>query len=195
MRLRHQDSLGSVPHANEGTSTVMAQPGASAANAAASRTTQKRVINPPVLIRQDQLPLSRSEIIELLHRFNVMPTSQRVQIAEVIYSKAQHLSAEQVLEKVSSMGHSISRATIYNTLGLFSEKCLVRQVTIDPDRVLYDPHTAPHHHFYNCDTGELIDVEANTVEISVMPELPEGTQLINADIVFKLKQTAADNNS
>ncbi len=195
MRLRHQGSLGSVPHASEGTSTVMAQPEAPAANALSGRANLHKNTNPPSVIRQDQLPLSRSEIIELLHRFNVMPTAQRVQIAEVIYSKPQHLSAEQVLDRVSSLGHSISRATIYNTLGLFSEKGLVRQVTIDPDRVLYDPHTAPHHHFYNCDTGDLTDVEASAVEISVMPELPEGTRLSNTDIVFELRQTKPDNGS
>ncbi|MBN1378971.1 MAG: transcriptional repressor [Gammaproteobacteria bacterium] len=141
------------------------------------------------------MPLSRSEIIELLHRFDVMPTSQRVQVAEVIFSKPQHLSAEQVLDKVSAMGHSISRATIYNTLGLFSEKGLVRQVIIDPDRVLYDPHTAPHHHLYNCESGELTDVDASTVEFKTIPELPAGTSLANVDVVFELRQAKSDSGS
>lgn len=193
MRLRQQESLGAVSHANQGTNTVRAQPSVPAANGLPYRQPPQQGKNPPCMIRQEQLPLSRSAIIELLHRFDVMPTSQRVQIAEVIYSKPQHLSAEQVLEKVSSKGHSISRATIYNTLGLFSEKGLVRQVIIDPDRVLYDPHTAPHHHFYNCDTGELIDVNADSIEFKTIPELPEGTSLANVDVVFELRQTKADN--
>lgn len=195
MRLRQQENLEAAPHGNPGTARVMAQPDTPAANGLPCRQPLSRGVNPPVMIRQEQLPLSRSEIIELLHRFDVMPTSQRVQVAEVVYSKPQHLSAEQVLEKVSAMGHSISRATIYNTLGLFSEKGLVRQVIIDPDRVLYDPHTAPHHHFYNCDTGELIDVDANKVEFETIPELPEGTMLANVDVVFELRKTKSDNGT
>jgi Fur family iron response transcriptional regulator len=196
MRLRQQESLSAVPHAKQGAGAVIAQPGAPAANGIPSQQTRsKGVIPPPVLIKQEQLPLSRSEIIELLHRFDVMPTSQRVQIAEVIYSRPQHLSAEQVLEKVSAMGHSISRATIYNTLGLFSEKGLVRQVIIDPDRVLYDPHTAHHHHFYNCDSGELIDIDDSAVEFQTIPNLPAGTSLANIDVVFELRQTKPDNGS
>ena len=134
MRLPQHESLEATPHAKQGTTRVTTQPDTPAANGLPCRQTVSRGSHPPVMIRQEQLPLSRSEIIELLHRFEVMPTSQRVQVAEVIYSKPQHLSAEQVLEKVSSMGHSISRATIYNTLGLFSEKGLIRQVIIDPDR-------------------------------------------------------------
>ena len=195
MRLRQQESTGAVPHASQGQAKTMFQPDTPAATGLPCRQTMSRGSNPPVMIRQEQLPLSRSEIIELLHRFDVMPTSQRVQVAEVIYSKPQHLSAEQVLEKVSAMGHSISRATIYNTLGLFSEKGLIRQVIIDPDRVLYDPHTAPHHHFYNCDTGELIDVDADKVEFKTIPELPAGTTLANVDVVFEIRRTRSDNGS
>ena len=141
-----------------------------------------------MMIEPEQLPLSRSDIIELLHQAEVMPTSQRVQIAEVLFSKSQHLSAEQILDQVSKLGHSISRATIYNTLGLFSSKGLVKQVIIDPDRVLYDPHTAPHHHFFNADTGKLTDIKSNTIELKKMPDLPENTSLSNIDVVFEVRE-------
>lgn len=141
-----------------------------------------------ITIEPEQLPLSRSDIIELLHQAEIMPTSQRVQIAEVLFSKPQHLSAEQILEQVAKLGHSISRATIYNTLGLFSSKGLVKQVIIDPDRVLYDPHTAPHHHFFNADTGELIDIKSNAIELKNIPDLPANTSLAGVDVVFELRQ-------
>lgn len=146
-----------------------------------------------IMIHSDMLPLSRSDIVELLHQADVMPTAQRIHIAEVMFSRPQHLSAEQVLEQVSALGHSISRATIYNTLGLFSDKGLVQPVNIDPDRVLYDSHTAPHHHFLNADTGELIDVALDAVELKTVPELPEGTVLAGVDIVFELRQEKRSN--
>lgn len=162
--------------------------GQPAANSEPAEQQASRGTNAHMMIEPEQLPLSRSDIIELLHQAEVMPTSQRVQIAEVLFSKPQHLSAEQILDQVSRLGHSISRATVYNTLGLFSSKGLVKQVIIDPDRVLYDPHTAPHHHFYNADTGELTDIKSNAVELKNIPELPANTTLSNVDVVFEVRQ-------
>ncbi|GIX22320.1 MAG: hypothetical protein KatS3mg121_1103 [Gammaproteobacteria bacterium] len=141
-----------------------------------------------VEIRPEMLPLDRSAIIELLHQVGILPTTQRVHIAEVLFSRPQHLSAEQVLERLSAAERSISRATVYNTLKLFAEHNLVRPVIIDPERVLYDSHTAHHHHFLNRDSGELIDVDAAAVQLAESPELPEGTVLARYHVIFELRQ-------
>ena len=67
-----------------------------------------------------------------------------------------------------------SKATVYNTLNLFLEKKLIREVIVDPSKVFYDPNTAPHHHFYNVDTGELTDIEAEAIAISGLPAAAGG---------------------
>lgn len=129
-----------------------------------------------------------SNIIELLKQHDILPTTQRVQIAETLFSKMQHVSAEQLLDQVTARGYSISRATVYNTLSLFADKGLVTPVTIDADRLLYDTNNKPHFHFYNEDTGELMDIDANAIEIECIPGLPENTVLSNVDIVLRLHQ-------
>ena len=96
-------------------------------------------------------------------------------------------SAEQVLALVNE-GHTVSsKATVYNTLGLFARKGLVREVIIDPNKVFYDTNLAAHYHFYNEDTGALEDINVNKLDISKLPEPPEGTQTEAVDVIIRLK--------
>lgn len=132
-------------------------------------------------------PLSRSEVIELMRAKGLNPTQQRVEIAQVLFSEPQHVSADQVLGMVNKQRAIVSKATVYNTLGLFARNGLVREVIVDPTKVFYDPTTKPHHHFYNVDTGELMDVESESLMIGDLPDIPAGTEIEGIDIVIRIR--------
>ena len=87
----------------------------------------------------------------------------------------------------------VSKATVYNTLGLFARNGLVREVIVDPTRVFYDPNTSDHHHFYNIDTGELLDINTSELRISDLPELPEGTVAAGVDVIIRVRGDTAAN--
>jgi len=131
-------------------------------------------------------PLERSEIVTMLQYFKISPTRQRVEIAEFLFQRPQHLSAEKILDGVTSEGKRVSRATVYNTMGLFSSKGVVREILIDRERVFYDSNTQVHQHLYNVDTGELTDIYDAEVDMVSAPELPEGLKIVDTDIVFKV---------
>ena len=131
-------------------------------------------------------PLARSEVISLLQQFNISPTRQRVEIAEFLFQRPQHLSAEKILGGVTSSGARVSRATVYNTMGLFANKGVVREVLIDRERVFYDSNPEVHQHLYNVDTGELTDVYDAELGVVSTPVLPEGLKIIDTDVVFKV---------
>lgn len=126
----------------------------------------------------------------ILNRLNIKPTSQRNEIARVMLSKSQHLSAEQVLTLVNDNGGHVSKATVYNTLNLFVEKGLIRQVIIDPAKVFYDSNTSYHYHFYNEDTGELSDFESKDMKFDPMPSLPENTVQSGIDVIVRVKNSS-----
>ena len=132
-----------------------------------------------------------SVISSLLKRHDINPTSQRLEIARVLFSKPQHMSAEQVLQALNSDNASVSKATVYNTLNLFAEKGLLRQMSIDPSRIYYDSNTTDHFHFYNEDTGELRDLDPRLVEISSLPELPENTCKCGIDVIIHVRNKAS----
>lgn len=139
----------------------------------------------------NKYPLSRAEVIDLMRQKGINPTQQRVEIAQVLFSEPQHVSADQVLAMVNRKRPIVSKATVYNTLGLFAQKGLVREVIVDPTKVFYDPTTAPHHHFYNVDTGELMDMDIDSLTLGELPSLPEGTEAEAVDIVIRVRNTAA----
>ena len=132
------------------------------------------------------------DIGEQLREAGITPTQQRVQIAEILFAQPQHMSADQILAVVNSKGPIASKATIYNTLGLFARKGLVREVIVDPSKVFYDSNTSEHHHFYNLDSGQLTDIDAGEVMISNLPDLPANTQAAGVDIIFRIRQNDSD---
>ena len=89
--------------------------------------------------------MSGEKLAAHLSEHGVTPTAQRLKIAEVLFRKPQHLSAEQILVAINREYVAVSKATVYNTLKLLTAKGLVREVIVDPARVFYDPTTGSHH--------------------------------------------------
>ncbi len=138
-------------------------------------------------INAQDLQRQRSAIAAILRQAGIIPTQQRLDIALVMLTKPQHLSADQVLELVNRARKSVSKATVYNTLSLFSRTGVVREVRLDPNRVFYDSNTADHYHLYNEDTGILTDVATGCVRREALPPLPEGTALTGIDVIIRIR--------
>lgn len=130
---------------------------------------------------------NREEVRELLRGTGITPTEQRVEIGQILFCRAQHVTAERVLENVNNGVSKVSKATVYNTLGLFAEKGLIREVIVDPSKLFYDTNLSPHHHFYRTDTGELEDVPAEHLKIENLPDLPTGMDIEGIDVVIRVR--------
>jgi len=131
--------------------------------------------------------MSRSDILSLLKSHGVMPTPQRMEVAEILLDRAHHLSADQIMDRLRDSGSLVSKATVYNTLKLFSEKALVRELNVDSSRKFYDSTTHAHHHFYHIDTGNLSDIPADQVSIMSLPDLPEGTEQESVEVLIRVR--------
>jgi Fur family iron response transcriptional regulator len=118
----------------------------------------------------------------------VRPTAQRLRIASLLLSRAQHLSAEQVLAGLRNQGMRVSKATIYNTLNLFAASGLIRQLSVGSDRCWFDSNTDAHYHFHDVESGALTDLGVRDVEFSRLPEPPPGMQVDGIDLVIRLRR-------
>ena len=132
-------------------------------------------------------PLTRIEVINLLRSKLITPTEQRVEIGLMLFAKKQHLTAEKVLERVNQGKHKVSKATVYNTLGLFAAKGLIREVIVDPTKLFYDTNLTRHYHFYRADTKQLEDVPAKELKIENLPDLPQGMDIEGIDIIIRVR--------
>ncbi len=128
----------------------------------------------------------KSRVQERLKLYGLRPTRARTRIGMMLLDKPKHLSAEQVHEKLKQKGYTISKATVYNTLNAFAKFGIVTEVTLDPSRTYYDSTTTPHHHFYNVDTGQLIDIASDDMSVENIPRLPDNTQIQDLEIVVKI---------
>jgi len=139
------------------------------------------------MIYIDKKEMNKETVSKLLTEYAIQPTQQRMEIALLLLAKPQHLSADQVLMSVNSHENLVSKATVYNTLNLFAEKGLIRQVIVEPSKVFYDSNTETHHHIYNEDTGMLQDINADNIVIKNLPQLPVGIVKSGIDIVIRVK--------
>lgn len=137
--------------------------------------------------------MDRTQIVQRFELCGVRPTPQRLEIAEVILERPQHLSADQIINALRENGSSVSKATVYNTLNLFSARGLVRECVVDPERRFYDSTSTPHHHFYVVDTGELIDIPTDGIGFSRMPEFPDGHDLESVEVVIRVQSRPEEN--
>ncbi len=131
--------------------------------------------------------MTRSGVLSLLEEHGIMPTPQRLKIASILLERPQHLSADDILGRLRTSRERVSKATVYNTLNLFSERGLVREVMVDPTRKFYDSTTHPHHHFYNVDSGELSDIPDAEVSFRELPQLPEGTERESVEVLIRVR--------
>lgn len=139
-------------------------------------------------ISTEQSLAPKQRVIELLEAHGVTATQQRIEVGQVLFACPQHLSADQILDRVLATGTRVSKATVYNTLNLFSRTGLVRTLTIDGDRQFYDPTTTPHHHFYDVDSGELTDIPADAVVLQTLPDAPSGRVHERVDVIIRVRK-------
>jgi len=131
--------------------------------------------------------MTKKDILKKLNQHGVLPTAQRVEVAKILLARPQHVSADQIIDKLSSRGSKVSKATVYNTLKLFSEQGIVKELSVDSTRKFYDSTTHPHHHFFHVDTGKLTDIPEAQVSIGGLPPLPAGTETESVEVLIRVR--------
>lgn len=107
----------------------------------------------------------RPDTADLLTSRGIQPSAHRVAVAQYVLTTADHPSADIVWARVKESFPMISRATVYNTLHLFVEKELLRELHLAPDSVVFDPNMDRHHHLIDEETGRIHDVPWSKVEV------------------------------
>ena len=132
--------------------------------------------------------LTATDLEARLRAHGISPTRQRLQIAALLLAAPCHYSAEQLIEALAIVQASVSKATVYNTLGLFARRGLLREVVVDRTKVFYDSNTGPHHHFYDVTSGELTDIPEAGINLGQLPSLPDGASVEAVDVVVRVRR-------
>ncbi|HWQ27594.1 MAG TPA: Fur family transcriptional regulator [Dehalococcoidia bacterium] len=103
-------------------------------------------------------------IIATLRERGIRVTAQRVAVAEVLASAADHPSAQDVYERVKTRLPHITRATVYNTLRVLSEKGLVQPLHFRHG-TRYDGNPHPHANLVCVECGSIVDADINPDDV------------------------------
>lgn len=118
------------------------------------------------------------------------PTRQRLALAELLVGDGQdrHITAESLHAGVKSSGESVSLATVYNTLKAFCDAGLIREIMVDGSKSYFDTRVDDHPHFFWEDEGHLTDAPKEQLEISNLPDAPDGMEISKVDVVIRLRR-------
>ena len=119
------------------------------------------------------------------------PTRQRLALAQLLVGDGQHrhVTAESLYEASRDSAERVSLATVYNTLRVFSEAGLLREITVNGARSYFDTNVSNHPHFCWEDSEELMDAPAEDLKIAGLPKAPEGAEISKVDVVIRLRRT------
>jgi Fur family iron response transcriptional regulator len=103
----------------------------------------------------------------ILKEAGIQPSASRMAIASYVCGTDAHPTADEVKDQVEKTFPTVSLATVYNTLNLFVEKGLLKEVQDSRQRsVRYDCNTKAHFHFVDEDTGRIIDLDADVLRFN-----------------------------
>ncbi|MEO7036810.1 MAG: transcriptional repressor [Polyangiaceae bacterium] len=136
----------------------------------------------------------KRESLQALTEHGIQPSAQRVAVADYVLFTTDHPSADQVWAEVKRSFPMLSRATVYNTLNLFTEKGLLRELVLAEGKVVFDPKLDPHHHFLDEETGEIVDVPWSALDVRRVHSL-SGFDVREYQVVMRGKKTRAQKRS
>jgi len=85
-------------------------------------------------------------------------------------------------------GIRFALGTVYNTLHSFVQAGLLREVNgVENGVIVFDTNTSDHHHFYDEGSKVLTDIPTGSLQLSHLPDAPEGKNITGYDVIIRFK--------
>jgi len=139
---------------------------------------------------QDHILMAELRAERWLLDAGLRPTRQRKALAALLIGdgKHRHVTAESLYEAASAAGAEVSLATVYNTLRVFTEAGILKEIGVEGPRSYFDTRTEDHPHFFYEEDGEMSDAPTGSIAISRLPEPPAGSEIVGVDVVVRLRR-------
>ena len=116
------------------------------------------------------------------------PTRQRLALAELLAAKGpRHVTAEEVFREARDARIPVSLATVYNTLHQFTAAGILTEVVVSSGQSHFDTNQSAHWHYVDQITGEIIDMPADAITFTRLPEPPPGKVIERVDVVVRIR--------
>ncbi|NPA33441.1 MAG: transcriptional repressor [Chlorobi bacterium] len=125
---------------------------------------------------------------DCLRRKGLRKTSERFHILKHIYERGGHFDADTLYVELRNKGINVSRATVYNTLDLFTKCGILTSLFFTPHHIVYDfSYKAKQHEHLYCEVcgkiEEFCDPRLSIIEEDV--QKLTGFKIIKRNVVFR----------
>ena len=131
--------------------------------------------------------------INRLRSSGLRPTKQRLAICKVLFDRKDtfHFTIDNLKKKIEkNIKSNISLATVYNTVHAFKNHGYLKEISLQGNKTFFDTNSTSHHHFYDQDTGDLMDIKNEDISINNLPHPPKGKKINEVEVTVSV----ANNN-
>ena len=137
------------------------------------------------------------EVKNVLKTEGLRATKQRLDIWDELCSTDNHRDIESILDDLKKKKINVSRATLYRTIDVFVKHDLLKKITLDSGRFLYEHNkktiTPKHDHIVCDDCGEIFEFYDNEIS-SIEEKIADDLNMSLTKRVHQLSGTCKDNN-
>ena len=127
---------------------------------------------------------------KMLRNAGLRQTKQRLAICKVLFDGKEtfHFTIEK-LKKIIEKGSKkkISLATLYNTVHSLKEKGYLKEISLKRNKTFFDINTKHHHHFYDEDMSQLVDIEDKNISVNYLAKIPSGKKIKSVEVLVKIE--------
>lgn len=122
---------------------------------------------------------------QLLRSHDLQVTAQRLAIMEAVSARP-HATTEEVTDDVRSKIGSVSRQAVYDTLGVFVEKNLIRRIQPTGSVARYEDRVGDNHHHLVCRGCSIVfDIDCAVGETPCLTaDDDHGFEIDEAEVVY-----------
>ena len=103
----------------------------------------------------------------------------------VIYSLYVDVPAEEHYGQSKQRNDTVAKAKI--TVNAFKKHGYLKEISLSGNKTLFDTNTKNHHHFYDEDVSQLIDIEDKNISINYLPKIPSGKKIKSVEVLVKIE--------
>jgi len=119
------------------------------------------------------------EKLEVLKQKGHFLTSSRLMVLDYLLESKSHPTADEIYNALKKKLPSLSKATVYNTLKLFTELGVAREIKVEREKSRFEARTDPHVHFTCVKCKAVFDIEKQIVKF---PKSVENHKVMFGDV-------------
>ncbi len=130
-----------------------------------------------------------SPYVDRLRSSGLRPTKQRLTICKILFDRKDtfHFTIDKLKKKIEkSTKNKISLATVYNTVHAFKNNGYLKEISLQGNKTFFDTNSKSHHHFYDQDTGDLVDIKNEDIILSKLPSTPKGKKIKEIEVTVSI---------